>query len=171
MAGRIVLSVTLLVAQALLFNHVGFESYGTPMVCVYVLLIRNLQTSRTELLLWGFLMGLCQDSFANTPGMNAAGLTLIGLMQPVLLKLFASGDFLNDETGISPSVRSLGWRAFMLYSFACVFLQQTVYYLLEYFSFADMPQIGLHVLAGAACSWLCILAFEGVRRPYRGEDS
>lgn len=170
MLGRIILSIVLLLGQALLFNHIRFEGYGLPMVCVYVIVIRSLGTSRIELLLWAFVMGVLQDMFAGTPGQNAASLTLVALVQPWVLKMCASGDFLSDELAPAPSARSLGWRTFAGYAFVLVLIQQAVVYLLDYFGFEQPIELGLHILAGTVCSLLCLLAFEGLRRPARDTE-
>ena len=169
MAQRILLSVVLLLAQALVFNHIGFLGYGTPMVCTYILLGWGLLIGRTTLLLWGFVLGVLQDMFAGTPGQNAVALTLVALLQPFILRLLASGDFLSDETGPAPSAAVLGWRTFMVYSLCLVFVQQLVVYALEYFSFAQPAELSLHILCGTICSWACCLVFEGVRRPSKDQ--
>lgn len=41
-------------------------------------------------------MGLCIDVFANTPGVAAASMTFIGLLQPYLFELFVPRDSADD---------------------------------------------------------------------------
>ncbi len=42
------------------------------------------------------MMGLCVDVFANTPGVAAASMTAVGLLQPYLFELFVPRDSADD---------------------------------------------------------------------------
>ena len=81
---RIAQFISILALQVLVFNHVQIVGYATPMVCIYFILLFPLGTPHWQTLLWAFAIGLLQDIFSNTPGMNAASLTFVGFIQPML---------------------------------------------------------------------------------------
>ena len=158
--------VVLMLLQVLVFNHVQILGYATPMLCVYLILLFPLGTSRSQILLWGFATGLLQDIFTNTPGMSAASLTLVALFQPDLLKLFASKDFVENEDAPVPSARSMNWPPFLRYVFVAVLINQMAFYLLEAFSFFNPIELGINVGGGTLMSFLVMVAMEGVRKGY-----
>ena len=51
--------IVLVIAQALVFNHIHLFGYATPMPYVFVLLILRHGTPRWVYVLTGFVTGLC----------------------------------------------------------------------------------------------------------------
>lgn len=153
--------VLLLVAlQVLIFNHVHFLGYATPLVYVYFLFLFPLDTSRNSMLLWSFALGLTVDVFSDTPGVAAASMTLSALIQPTLLRVMAPQDCVEDAV---LSYRSMGTGAYIRYVALVTVLYHLVFFSLEYFSFFN----GLDLLCSMAGSWLLTLficlAFERLR--------
>ena len=89
---RLLWAFILLVFQGLVFNHIHFFGYATPVIYVYILCLQPLNTSRYAWLLWGFAVGLGADFFSETPGLGAASMTLTALCAPPLLRLFTPKD-------------------------------------------------------------------------------
>ena len=106
-------------------------------------------------LLWAFLLGLSVDVFSNTPGLAAASMTLVALIQPYLLELFVPRDSPDD---LKPSFRSLGAAKYMFYTFILVFVYSVVFFSLEIFSFFNWMQW----LASAGGSMLLTLVMVWV---------
>ena len=92
---RLLWAFILLVFQGLVFNHIHFFGYATPVIYVYILCLQPLNTSRYAWLLWGFAVGLGADFFSETPGLGAASMTLTALCAPPLLRLFTPKDCLE----------------------------------------------------------------------------
>ena len=86
--------VGLILLQVLILNHVHIAGVATPFLYVYIILNFNYGTSRNELMVWGFCMGLAIDIFSNTPGMNAAATVLLAFLRPLFLSLFKPRDYL-----------------------------------------------------------------------------
>ncbi len=76
--------VILLLAQALVLNHIHLFNCATPLLYVYMVLHFQRNAPKWSLLLWSFLMGLLVDVFSNTPGVAAGSMTFIGFIQPYL---------------------------------------------------------------------------------------
>lgn len=157
---RLLWMLSLLALQVLIFNHVHLLGYGTPLVYTYFLFLFPLGASRNGVLLWSFALGLAVDVFSDTPGVAAASMTLVALVQPPLLRMMVPQDAVED---VVQSYRTMGAWAYVRYVVLLSLLYHLVFFLLEYFSFFN----GLDLLYSFAGSWLLTLsiclAFEGLR--------
>lgn len=151
----------LVLVQALILNNVHFLAYATPYLYIYLLLKLNADLSRYSLLLWGFSLGLAVDIFSNTPGANAAATTLLAMVRPSLLGLFAPRDCADD---MEPGFRSMDIGPFLRYTVIGVLLHQIVLTLMLTFSFAHPETMALKVVGSTLLTSLCIAAIEGARR-------
>lgn len=153
--------VGLVLLQVLILNNVHIAGYATPFLYVYFILKFASGTSRNELMLWAFFLGLTIDIFSNTPGMNAIATVLLAFLRPVFLRLFTPRDTLDS---IIPSIRTLGVASFLKYIVTCVFIHHLVLLSIEYFSFTSIPLLLLRVVACTLLTVTCIMAIEGIRR-------
>lgn len=159
-----ILLLLLIAVQVMVLNHVHICGYATPMVCVYFILVLPLGYARWAKLLWGFGIGLVLDMFANTPGMMAATLTLVAMVQPHMLTLIAGVDKDDsDDENTAPSMARLGSFPFMRYITAGVLLQCMVFYLLETFSFFSITDTLINIVGSTVLSTLIIWAIESIR--------
>ena len=131
--GRLAL---LLVVQIVFFNHIHIAGYITPIFIGYMTMCFPYGSSRISLLVWGFVTGLLFDIFSNTAGMCSAACTLLGMMQPVLLKHVMPRD---AGEGFSPGIRSIGFAGYLAYAFFCMLVVNAVFYTLDAFMLHDWP--------------------------------
>ena len=128
---RLGVFVVLVLAQALVLNRIQLFNCATPLLCVYFVIILPRNYPRWATLLWSFFMGLSVDMFANTPGVGAASLTLIGFIQPMLLELFLPRE---PEENICSSASALGFWRFAGLAAVLVAVFCLVFFALEQFS-------------------------------------
>lgn len=102
---RLATFVVLVLVQGLVFNHIHLFNCATPLLYIIMVLHFRRNHPKWAVLLWCFMMGLCVDVFANTPGVAAASMTAVGLLQPYLFELFVPRDSADD---LEPSMRSIG---------------------------------------------------------------
>ena len=131
---RLVRFLLLLFFQVLILNQVHLLGYITPLLIGYMVVCFHRGTSRIEMLLWGFAIGLTFDMFSNTAGMGSAAMTLIAMIQPSLLTLFTPRDASEDFT---PTFRTLGFWTYLLYVFILMFVLHAVFYLLDAFTLVN----------------------------------
>lgn len=153
--------VGLVLLQVLILNNVHILGVATPFLYVYFLLKFDSGTSRNELMLWGFCLGLSIDIFSNTPGMNAAATVMIAFLRPLLLNLFTPRD---NPDSLVPSFKSMGVSSFLKYLIVCVFVHHFVLLTLEFFTFTSIPLLLLRVVSSTILTVTCIMAVEGVRK-------
>lgn len=158
---RLLFFAILLLVQALVLNHIHLFDCATPLLYVYIVLPIRRGHPRWASLLWCFAMGLGVDMFTNTPGVGAASMTLVGLLQPYLLELFVSRDSPDD---LQPSFRSLGAAKYSLYSFIIVFVYCLAYFSLEAFNFFNWLQWLEYIGGSFAITYILILTLENLKR-------
>ncbi len=148
---RIAWFVLLVLAQALVFNHIHLFGCATPMPYVYFLLLLPASTPRWAYLIIGFLLGLTVDIFSSTPGMTAASMCFTALLTPVFISIFAATD--RDSDTFVPSLRSMELSAYLQLSAFVVATNTLAYFLIEAFTMANWGR----TLLCAACSTLLTL--------------
>ena len=132
---RLGIFVVLVLVQGLVFNHIHLFNCATPLLYIFMVLHFRRNHPRWSVMLWSFMMGLCIDVFANTPGVAAASMTFIGLLQPYLFELFVPRDSADD---LEPSMRTIGVGLYVLYTLVIVLVYNLVFFTLETFNFFSM---------------------------------
>ena len=153
----------LLAAQVMVLNHIHICGYATPLICVYFILIMPLGAARWTKLLWAFAAGVLFDMFANTPGMMAATLTFVAMIQPHMLTLIGGVDKDDsDDENTPPTMARLGTFPFMRYITVGVLLQCIVFYLLEIFSFRGFGGVLLATVCSTLVTTLLAVLYQWV---------
>ncbi len=158
---RLFVFVGLLLVQVLVLNRIQLFHCATPLLYVYFAIIFPLGYPRWAALLWGFFMGLAVDMFFNTPGVAAASMTLVALLQPYLLPLFLPRD---AEEQMPTSAASLGWGKFLTLASILVLIYCLAFFSLEAFTFFNWLH-WLECIGGSALFTLVLIAtLETLRR-------
>lgn len=156
----VILCVVLLLLQVVVLNHVHLFGVATPLLYIYVVMIVPRNFPRWALLLVGFVMGLFVDLFSNTPGMSAAALTFLGLVQPYVLSPFLGRDVPDDFT---PELHQMGIVKFGSYSLLMSLAFSLVYFTIEAFLIFDwLFWLGC-VLGSTLLTFIFILVIENFR--------
>ncbi len=109
---RLGICILLMLLQIFLLDRVCLWGLVTPYLYIYLILIFDSDVKPVQRMLWGFLMGLLADVFTDTPGVQAAALTLLAYLQPYLLRLFVTFD---RRTRLNPGMVSMGFGPCSLY--------------------------------------------------------
>lgn len=118
--------------------------------------------SRVALLLWGFSCGILYDMFSNTAGMAASGMTLLGMMQPTLLASFSSRE---SEERMVPTVKNMGFWSFVTYTFVCMFIVHSIFYLFDAFMLSNFQLTIISTIASSVLATILALFVEMVTSP------
>ncbi len=153
--------VALCLVQVLVLNQMHLFGCATPLLYVYMALLFPLDSQRWAVMLWCFMLGLVIDVFSNTPGLASASMTLVGLVQPYLLRLFVPRD---APEGIAPSMATIGTDKYLCYAFLLVLLHCLCIFSLEAFSFFNWIHWLECVGGSTAITFLLVVILESVRR-------
>ncbi len=157
---RLLLFVVLLLAQALVLNHIHLFDCATPLLYVYFVLTFKRGYPRWGVLVWSFLMGLAVDVFSNTPGLAASSMTLVALLQPYALELFVPRDSAED---LRPGVRSLGVGKYLVYTLLLTLVYCLAFFTIETFTFFNWQRWALNVAGSTLLTMLLVIVVDNMR--------
>ena len=152
--------VVLLLVQVLVFNHVHLFNCATPLLYIYVALLFPRNTPRWVALISCFVMGFLVDIVSNTPGVSMASLTFLGLIQPLVLKLFLQHDSADD---MKPSMRTLGIGRFVYYTILMVFVYCLLFFTLATVNFFNWIQWLESIVGSSIITIILILTLANFR--------
>ena len=93
---EIMLFVALILLQVLLLNRINLFGIATPVLYGYFLLKLPVGRNIYYVITSAFLMGLIIDIFLNTPGVNAAAITIVAAFRKNILGLFFEREGYDD---------------------------------------------------------------------------
>lgn len=156
---RLGFMVLLVMLQVLVLNHIQLFNIATPLLIIMLPLHFDSEQPRWSAMLWCFCTGLMTDIFSNTPGVAAGSMTLIGLIQPMVVKLFVPE---KDEV-FRPTLKNMGWMKYIAYSLFLILVFCLAFFTLEAFSFFNpivwIESIGYSTLL----TFAIVLAIEKIR--------
>ena len=145
----------LVLIQILVLNNVHLFGYATPFLYIYLILMMNIDVSRSALLLWAFALGLCIDIFTNTLGMNAMATVFLAFVRPYIVNAYLPRDAFES---LEPSFHTLGVANYIKYITLCVLIHHTLLLMVEYFTFVGIVQTLLRIVFSSLLTIVLILA-------------
>lgn len=158
---RLLLFLGLLVAQVLVLNHIHLFGYAVPLLYIYFVISFQRNYPRWAILVWSFLLGLGIDVSSNTPGLAAASMTLMGLLQPYVLELFMQRDS-NDD--MQPAIFSFGSTRYLSYAAILTGGYCLVFFTLESFTFFNWLHWLLSFTSSTVLTLLLIMVIDNLRK-------
>ena len=155
----------IILLQVLILNKItlrwwsepGFPVF-TPYVYPLFLLLLPFETPVWALLILGFILGTTVDSFMNTAGMHACATVLIAYLRTNVLSALLPRN-LSEYAGLHPSIRSMGWMPFLVYSGFLIVLHHFVFFTIELWSVSNIGFLLLKILASSVTSMLFIVVY------------
>lgn len=155
-----ILFAMLVLAQALLMNHIVLFNCAMCFLFIYFLIKVPLGISTNILLTLGFLLGLSVDVLSDTEGLNSLSCTILALLKrPVFYAYEQHDDHIRD---ISPGMATMGWLNFCKYLLSMSALFCLVEVTIEYATYASIPEILLKAAASSVFTFFVILAVDSL---------
>ncbi|MBD5245382.1 MAG: rod shape-determining protein MreD [Barnesiella sp.] len=156
----LVMFIILVLAQAVVFNHLTLWGVAIPLVFIYWILSLPVNTDSILMLSLAFLMGLTVDVFSDTPGQNALACTLLAAVRKPVLRLYLPRE--EDLTDPEPSAKSLGAAVYMKYVVTLTAIYCTIFFLIESFTFFNLWRLGLQIVCSTVLTFILILALDSI---------
>lgn len=156
----------ILMLQVLILNKItlrwwsdptGFPIF-IPFVYPLFILLLPFETPVPLLLILGFILGISVDTFMNTAGMHACATVLIAYLRTNVLGALLPRN-LSEYAGQHPSIRSMSWMPFLVYSTFLILLHHLVFFSIELWNFSNIGFLLLKVLASGVTSMLFIIVY------------
>ena len=154
---RALLFIVFALAQAVVLGRIHLFGCATPLLYVYFVTSFERNYPKWGILLWSFLLGLVIDTFSNTPGLTAASLTLIAVLQPYYFELYVPRDSVDN---LEPSMASIGPVKYTYYAGILVLFYCLVFYSLELFNFFNWMEWAMCVAGSTVITLVLIFTFE-----------
>ncbi len=153
-------AIGLVLAQAVLFNHVCLFGVAVPFVFIYVILRCPVTLSIPYVLTASFFIGLGVDIFSDTQGMNALSCTILGMMRKPVLRLYFPRE--DDLTDPEPSIKSLGMGVYMKYILSMSLIYCTLIFAIEAFTFFMPLRMILRIVFSTVLTTLLIAGLDSL---------
>jgi rod shape-determining protein MreD len=151
--------ILLVFLQVFVLNRINIHAYVNPYLYLLFILLLPFNTPRWLLLFCGLALGLTMDAFMNTPGLHATACVLIAYLRPFIINVLSpQGGF--EETQQSPSISTMGFTPFLVYTIILVLIHHLVYFSLEVWGFSGIIYLGLKILISTAVTTALILLYE-----------
>ncbi|MDE7388806.1 MAG: rod shape-determining protein MreD [Muribaculaceae bacterium] len=161
--------VVLVIAQAVIFNHIALFSVALAFVFIYFILRLPISMNGSRVIALSFMIGLAVDVFADTPGMNSLAATCIGASRRTVLRLYVPRD--EDISGSQPSVWSLGLGVYCKYVVTMSLLFSLLVFLIEALSFFNPGLLLMRVVASTLLTSLLIMAIDSLTAEPAGSSA
>lgn len=152
--------------QVLILNKITLrwwnEPSGFPIFIPYVyplfMLLLPFETPVWALLIIGFILGTTVDTFMNTAGMHACATILIAYLRTNVLSALMPRN-LSEYDGQSPTIKTMGWMPFLVYSLFLILLHHFVFFTIELWNFTNFGFLMLKVLVASITSMLFVIVY------------
>jgi rod shape-determining protein MreD len=152
---NIVRFFTVILLQVLIFDNIEFSGFVNPYFYVIFIILMPFETPRWLLLLMAFLLGSSIDLFSMTPGMHASAAVTMAFVRPFILNTFAPRD--GYEPGTFPRIFYYGFLWFAKYTFILVAIHHLFLFMIESFSFSDLPLVLLRTIISSVLTTIFIV--------------
>lgn len=156
----------IMLLQVLILNKITLrwwnEPSGFPVFIPYIyplfILLLPFETPVWALLILGFLTGITIDTFMNTAGMHASAAVFIAYLRTNVLSALLPRN-LTEYTGQQPSIKSMGWMPFLVYSAFLIVLHHLVFFTVELWNFSNLSFLLLKIAAASVTSMLFVIVY------------
>lgn len=146
--------VLLVLAQALIFNNLGFLGYINPMIYVLFVYWYPISKNRSLFLILCFALGFMVDLFSDSLALHSASILTVAFLRPLLMRFCFGANF--EFQGFTYKNTTLIQR--ISYLALLVFIHHTLFYTLEIFSFSHFLLILKKIISvGFVSLFICLL--------------
>ncbi len=159
----IILSIVLVLAQVVVFNHIYLFNVAVPMVFIYVIIRLPITLAINWVLTVSFFLGLTVDIFSDTYGMNALSCTVLAMLRRPVLRLYVPRE--EDLTRPEPSMQSLGTAVYLKYLLTMTLLYCMLIFTIEAFTFFNPLQLLLRIIFSTLLSMALMVGVDSLMTP------
>ena len=150
--------VVLIFLQLFVLNNIQFSGFVNPYLYVMFILLLPFEMSGWFILVLGFITGLVMDAASATIGYHTMATVFMAYFRYHLLRFIAPHD--GYESGMSPTITSLGFAWFFKYSVILTLAHHLVLFWVESFRFDDLLLATLRALASSIFTLLLIIIYQ-----------
>jgi rod shape-determining protein MreD len=150
----VVMFVSLVLVQVLIFNQVQFGGFFNPYVYILFVILLPLSTPRYLVLILAFILGFIIDVFSNSLGVHAAATVFIAYMKPLIIRIITNRE---DDKSDYPGLHQNKLIWFLSYVAIMVLLHHLLLFYLEVYTFANFLNTLFRVVLSSLFSIIVIV--------------
>jgi rod shape-determining protein MreD len=144
--------------QIFVLNNIQFSGFVNPYLYVLFIMLLPFEVSGWFMLVLGFMMGLAIDVASATIGYHTVATIFLAYFRFHLLRFIAPRD--GYESGMSPTLQSLGFSWFFKYTSFLTLAHHLVLFWIESFQFNDLLPATLRAIASSVFTILLIFIYQ-----------
>jgi len=144
--------------QLFVLNNIQFSGFVNPYLYVLFILLLPFEISGWLMLSLAFLLGLMIDIASSTIGYHTIATVFVAYFRFHLLQFIAPRD--GYESGMSPTLKSLGFLWFIKYAPLLTLAHHLVLFWIESFRFGDLWSATLRALASSVFTIFLIFIYQ-----------
>lgn len=144
--------------QVFVLNNIQFSGFVNPYLYVLFILLLPFEISGWFMLILAFVLGLAIDVASATIGYHTISTVLMAYFRYHLLRFIAPRD--GYETGMKPTLQSLGIVWFTKYAFILTLAHHLVLFWVESFSLGDLLPATFRAIASTIFTILFIFIYQ-----------
>ncbi len=150
----VVMFVSLVLVQVLIFNQVQFGGFLNPYVYVLFIILLPIRTPRYLVLILAFALGFIIDIFSNSLGVHSAATVFIAYMRPLIIRIISNRE---DDKNDYPGLQQNKFIWFASYVSFMVLLHHLLLFYLEVYTFANFLNTLSRVILSSVFSIIVIV--------------
>ena len=157
-AQNIIRFVLLVFLQLFVLNNIQFSGFVNPYLYVLFILLLPFEISGWLMLVLAFILGLVIDVASGAIGYHTIATVFMAYLRFHLLRFIAPRD--GYESGMSPTLQSLGFLWFAKYAPILTLAHHLVLFWIESFRFGDLLPATFRALASSIFTLLLIFIYQ-----------
>ncbi len=154
------IAIILILAQAVVFNHVCLWGIAIPFVFLYIIIKLPISLSKEWLFTLGFIIGFIIDIFSDTLGMNMLACTLLATLRRPALRLYINRD--DELTDPYPSIRTFGMFTYIKYVLTISLIYCTLIFFIDAFSVFNIMHLLGSIITSTLLTTIIIVCIDSL---------
>ena len=142
--------------QVLVLNEILFFTYINPYLYLALIISYPLKASKTNLLLYSFILGFFIDLFGGSLGFHSTATIFIAFIKPAIAKILIPHNLLDESDEIT--LNKIGKKSFITFTFLMIFMHNIILFILEHLNIN--LQIAAKIFVSSLVTLCVILIFE-----------
>lgn len=161
-ASHLITSIIILLVQILLLKNIQIAVFDrfTLSVLIYpiIIILLPVEMRRSAVVLIAFFVGLCIDTFYDSPGVHTAALVFTGFLRAYLLGIMEPRQGYRNNVAIGPKAYGFSW--FLYYAGILLFIHILTYFAIDAFTFVYFIKIIVNTILCFFISYIVLILYK-----------
>lgn len=157
-------AIIIILVQVLLLKNIQIDVFDrfTISVLIYpiIIILLPVEMSRSGVVLLSFFVGLCLDSFYDSPGVHTGALVFTGFLRAFVLSIMEPRQGYRNNVAIGPKAYGFSW--FLYYTGILLFIHIFTYFAIDAFTFVYFIKIIVNTILCFFVSYIVLILYKTI---------